>query len=103
MIKVTQAAVDKFKALLFEHPEENVVRITMKDLDEHKLAFGITLEEAALEDDEILEVEGLTVAVEARSAPRMDGMTLDYSETGGFKFLHPPAEDELLLKPSSLN
>jgi Fe-S cluster assembly iron-binding protein IscA len=103
MVKLTPSAIDKFKRLLLEHPEEQVVRLSLKDVDDYKLAFGITLEEATQEDDEIQEVEGLTVGVEAQSAQRMDGMTLDYSETGGFKFLHPPDEEQLLLKPSSLN
>lgn len=103
MINVTQAAIDKFKALLFEHPEEQVVRITLKDTDDQRLAFGITLEEAPLEEDEIQEIDGVTVVIEGRSAPRLDGITLDYSEAGGFKFLHPPQRHELPLLPPSLN
>lgn len=103
MITVTQAAVDKLKALLLEHPDEQVVRITVKDLDEHRVNFGIILEEAPQADDEIQEIEGLTVAVEKQSATRMDGMTVDYSKAAGFKFLHPAPPDELTLRPSSLN
>jgi Fe-S cluster assembly iron-binding protein IscA len=103
MIHVTPSAIDKLKALLFEHPEEQVVRITVKDIDEHRLTFGITLEEATQVDDEIQEIEGVTVAVEGQSAARMDGMTVDYGEPGGFKFLHPPEPDELILRLPNLN
>jgi len=103
MIIMTRSAIDKLKALLLEHPEENIVRITVKDMDEHRLTFGITLEEALRPDDQIQEVEGLTVAVEGQSVQRMDGMTVDYQEPGGFKFLHPAPPDGLTLGPSSLN
>ena len=51
MIIVTQAAINKLKALLAEHPEAQVVRITVKDLDDRRLTFGLTLEEAAQPDD----------------------------------------------------
>ena len=103
MIRMTQAAVDKLKALLIEHPEEQVVRVTVKDIDEHRLTFGLTLEEAPQPEDEIQEIEGLTVTIEAQSAKRMDGMTVDYSDPGGFRFLHPEPPDDLMWKPASLN
>lgn len=106
MIHVTSAAVEKLKALLLEHPEERLVRLTVKDLDERRLAFGLTLEGAAQPDDEIQLFDGLTVATERRSAQRMDGMTVDYQEPAGFRFSHPAPPDQpddLILRPSSLN
>ena len=103
MIIVTPSAIKKLMALLMEHPEDHVVRITVKDLDDHRLAFGLTLEEASQPDDEILVIEGLTVAIEQQSAPRMDGMTMDYREPEGFRFLHPMTLDELTQRPASLN
>lgn len=109
MIIVTPAAIDKLKALLMEHPEEHVVRLTVKDLDDQRLTFGLTLEEAAQPDDAIQVIEGLTVATEQQSAQRMDGMTVDYGEPGGFKFLHPSTSspqaqpDDLTWRPSSMN
>lgn len=103
MIIVTQAAIDKLKALLMEHPEEQVVRITVKDLDDHRLTFGLTLEEAAQPDDVIQVIEGLTVATASRTAPRMDGMAVDYGEPGGFRFLHPSTPEDLTWRPSSMN
>ena len=102
MIIVTPAAIRKLMTLLMEHPEDHVVRITVKDLDDHRLAFGLTLEEATQPGDEIQVIEGLTVAIEQQSAPRMDGMIMDYREPEGFRFLHPATPDELT-QPSSLN
>ena len=103
MIIVTLSAIKKLKALLMDHPEEQVVRITVKDLDDHRLAFGLTLEGAARPGDEIQVIAGLTVAIEQKSAPRMDGMTMDYREPEGFRFMHPATLDELTRRPASLN
>ncbi|MDE3019221.1 MAG: hypothetical protein KGO52_15015 [Nitrospirota bacterium] len=103
MIIVTPSAINKLKALLLEHPEEKVVRITVKDLDDRRLTFGLTLEEAAQPEDDIQVIADLTVAVERRSATRMDGMTVDYREREGFTFLHPTQPDDLTLRPASLN
>jgi iron-sulfur cluster assembly protein len=97
MIIVTPAARRKLLALVQEHPEDPVVRLTLKDLEHDRVAFSITLEPAAQSGDEVQEFAGLIVALEARSAPRMDGITLDYLEPGGFKFIHPrEAQDERL-------
>ncbi len=95
MIIVTPAAIKKFKALLKEHPEEHVVRITVRDEDEHRLSFGLMLEDAPQLDDEIQTIEGLTIGIEKHSAARMDGMTVDYQEPGGFRFLHPTTPSDL--------
>ena len=103
MIVVTPSAIRKLMALLVEHPEDQVVRIVVKDLDDHRLAFGLTLEGEAQPGDEVQVIEGLTVAIEKQSAPRMDGMTMDYREPEGFRFLHPATFDELTRQPSSLN
>ena len=103
MIVVTLPAIEKLKALLVEHPEDHVVRIIVKDLDDHRLAFSLTLEETAQPGDEIQVIAGLKVAIEQQSAPRMDGMTMDYREPVGFRFLHPATTDELTQWPASLN
>jgi len=103
MIAVTPGAVRQLKKLVEEHPDDPIVRLTLHDLDEQHLGFGITLESAAHPDDEIQDCDGLTVAVEARSGARMDGITLDYREPEGFKFLHPTDAGEDLLRHISLN
>lgn len=103
MITVTWAAVSKLKRLIVEHPEDPIVRVTMKDLDEHRLSFSITLEDTAQPDDQVQELDGVTIAVEGRSAGRLDGITLDYHETRGFKFLHPDQPPGELLTLPKLN
>lgn len=89
MIKVTQSAVEKFRALIREHPEDPIVRVGVWDRNENSLTFRITLEDHTQPDDEIQDIQGLTLAVEGAGAARMDGMTIDYQESEGFKFRHP--------------
>jgi Fe-S cluster assembly iron-binding protein IscA len=97
MIIATPAAIAKLSALIAEHPEDPVVRLTIVDRDDDRIVFGITLESEARPDDVVQETGGLTIATEARSAARMDGVTLDYLDPGGFRFIHPeppPPPDE---------
>jgi iron-sulfur cluster assembly accessory protein len=89
MIKVTKSAVEKLQALIMEHPEDPIVRVRVRDQDENTLTFSITLEDQTQPDDEVQDIQGLTLAVEEKSASRMDGMTIDYQESQGFKFRHP--------------
>ncbi|MDZ4734072.1 MAG: iron-sulfur cluster biosynthesis family protein [Nitrospirota bacterium] len=88
MIAVTIAAIAKLKAIQVNHPEDPVVRISVRDLDDSRLSFNITLEANTQPDDDIQQVDGLTIAVHRRSAPRMEGVTIDYTEADGFRFLH---------------
>ncbi len=97
MVQVTERAEVKLKILILEHPEDPIVRLTVRDIDETKVSFSITLESDPQPDDEIQECKGLTIAVEGQSAARMDGITLDYNEPGGFAFLHPGHGAEDLL------
>ncbi|MDA2912230.1 hypothetical protein MYX04_15030, partial [Nitrospiraceae bacterium AH_259_D15_M11_P09] len=94
MIFLTEHAVKKLKVLILEHPEDPIVRLMVRDLDEARLSFNITLQDKVQPDDGVQEVKGLTVAVEGRSAPRMQGITLDYQEPDGFKFIHREQEED---------
>ena len=88
MIAVTLAAITKLRAIQTHHPEDPVVRISVRDVDDSRLSFGITLEANTQPDDDIQQVDGITIAVDRRSAPRMEGVTVDYTEGEGFRFLH---------------
>ncbi len=89
MVIATPAAIAKLGELIAEHSEDPVVRLTIIDNDDERIIFGITLESAARPDDVVQDCDGVTIATEARSAARMDGVTLDYREPGGFRFIHP--------------
>ncbi|MDP1946666.1 MAG: iron-sulfur cluster biosynthesis family protein [Nitrospirota bacterium] len=88
MIAITVAAIAKLKSIQVSHPEDPIVRVSVRDLEESRLSFNITLEATTQPDDDVQEVDGLTIAVDRRSAPRMEGVTVDYTEAGGFRFLH---------------
>lgn len=88
MIAVTVAAIAKLKAIQAHHPEDPVVRISVRDIEGSRLSFSITLEASTQLDDDVQQVDGLTIAVDRLSATRMEGVTVDYSESGGFRFLH---------------
>ena len=88
MISVTIAAIAKLKAIQAHHPEDPIVRISVRDLDDSRLSFSITLEADTQPDDDVQQIDGLTIVLDRRSAPRMEGVTVDYNETDGFRFLH---------------
>jgi len=88
MIAVTVAAIAQLKAIQLHHPEDPVVRISVRDLEDSRLSFSITLEANTQPDDDIRQVDGLTIAVDRRSASRMERVTVDYTEASGFRFLH---------------
>ena len=88
MIAVTVAAIAKLKAIQVHHPEDPVIRISVRDQDDSRLSFNISLEANTQADDDVQQVDGLTIAVDRRSAPRMERVTIDYTEADGFRFLH---------------
>jgi len=88
MITVTLAAIAQLKAIQVHHPEDPVVRISVRDLDDSRLSFSITLEANTQPDDDVQHIDGLTIVVDRRSATRMEGVTVDYTEADGFRFLH---------------
>jgi Fe-S cluster assembly iron-binding protein IscA len=88
MIAITVAAIAKLKAIQANHPEDPVVRISVRDLDNSRLSFSITLEANPQPDDDVQQIDALTIAIDRQSAPRMENVTVDYTEADGFRFLH---------------
>jgi Fe-S cluster assembly iron-binding protein IscA len=103
MLNVTVSALEKLKSLIEDHPEDPIVRVTLRDVDDAKLSFTIVLDNVAQPEDEVQELDGVTIAVEANSAHRMEGIILDYREPDGFKFLHPDDPGTLRLTLPQLN
>lgn len=103
MVTLTGAAIRKLKSLIHEHPEDPVVRLLVRDVEESRLGFSIVLDSQPHEGDEVQDCDGLTVAIEGQSAPRMNGITVDYVEPDGFTFRHPDHGDENPLRVISMN
>jgi len=89
MVFITPAAGKRLEGLLADHPDERVVRLFVTDLDHERIALSITLENTAQEDDEMEDVQGLTIAIARNSVARLNGVTLDYSASDGFILQHP--------------
>ncbi|MBH0202965.1 MAG: hypothetical protein HP496_11880 [Nitrospira sp.] len=102
-MKLTRSAVERLKALVREHPEDPIVRVQVKDVDEQRLAFSITLEHQIQSDDKARTVDGLTVAIPSAGAMRMEGITMDYQEPGGFTFRHANHQNDFRLNLINLN
>lgn len=102
MIMITPAAQARLQQLLREHPDERLVRIAITDVDENRLAMSLTLESESQTDDEVQDVSGLTIAIPRSSVVRLDGVTLDYTDSGNFQLHHasPPLQE---LRVISLN
>jgi len=101
MLNLTWTAIERLRKLIEEHPEDPVVRITLRDLDDQRLSLAITLEPAIQEEDEVQHIEGLTIALERSSVHRTNGMTVDFQAEKGFTFVHPQANELGLIMPSS--
>ena len=101
MLIISPAAREVLQNLLVEHPEERVVRLAVKDLDEQRIAINISLEHAPQPDDHVQDNQGMTFAIAADSVSRLDGATLEY--TGSvFRLEHPnpPLRELRLISPN---
>lgn len=98
-MKLTKPALDRLKALIVEHPKDPIVRVQVKDVDDRRLAFSITLEDRVQPEDQAQAIDGLTIAVPAVSAARLEGITMDYQDPDGFKFHHSDQQNDI--PPSS--
>lgn len=59
------------------------------------MQYGLALEQAAKDDDEVVEFGDLKVFVDSASAPMLTGVTVDFldsMEGSGFKFTNPNAQ-----------
>src|SRR6185436_17591411 len=100
MLIITPAARAVLMDLLVEHPEERVVRLAVKDLDEVRVAISITLEQEQEPEDRVQENQGLTLAIAADSIQRLDGATLQYTgNTFRVEHPNPPLRELRLISP----
>ncbi len=103
IMRLTRSALERLTVLVLEHPEDPIVRVQVKDLDEQRLSFNITLEDRVQPDDEAQVVDGLTVAIPAANAARMKGIIMDFQDPDGFKFHHSDQPHDLRLDLINLN
>ena len=101
MLIITPEARAVLQDLLVEHPDQRVVRLAVKDLDEQRLAVNISLEHAPYPEDRVQENQGITVAIAADSVSRLDGATLQFANNA-FHLEHPtpPLRELRLISPN---
>jgi len=96
-ITLTPAAIERVQFLMAKQGKPNLsLRLGVKGGGCSGLSYSLGLEEMPTERDHILEVGGLTVLVDRKSARFLEGMELDYTTKnlleGGWKFSNPNAQ-----------
>ena len=92
LIGITDAAVEKLKAILVEEEAENAALRVMVVPNGNGLEYMLTLETEPKEDDLISEFAGVRVVIDEDSAPLMEGAEIDYVEDlmrSGFVISNP--------------
>jgi iron-sulfur cluster assembly accessory protein len=92
---MTPAAVDKVKELIeAQERQGHGLRVYVAGGGCSGFRYGMSLEEAADEEDWVHEFDGLKVFIDPQSSPYLEGASVDYVETmmgAGFKVDNPQA------------
>ena len=95
MISMTTEAVDQLKGFLSEQgTPDHALRVFVAPGGCSGLQYGMTIDEAADEGDEIIETSGVRVFVDNYSAMYLQGAEIDYVNSlmgGGFTVKNPNA------------
>src|SRR5271154_815108 len=93
MITITPAATIKIKEIMAQqNPAPAVLRVGVRGGGCSGFTYALEFEDTIRDTDEVLEIDGLKVAVDQMSAMYLEGVTIDYVETleaSGFKFDNP--------------
>jgi iron-sulfur cluster assembly protein len=95
MLSITDDAVAQLKSFLDEQgTPEHALRVFVAPGGCSGLQYGMTIEEAADEGDEVIETDGVRIIVDNFSAMYLGGATVDYVNSlmgGGFTIHNPNA------------
>jgi iron-sulfur cluster assembly accessory protein len=93
MVQLTPQAVSKVKELLAAEQKEGFgLRVAIQGGGCSGFQYGLTFENTQRPTDEVIEVEGLKVYIDAMSQMYLQGVRIDYLETlqgAGFKIDNP--------------
>lgn len=93
MVQLTPQAVSKVKELLAAEQKDGFgLRVAIQGGGCSGFTYGLTFENTQRPTDEVIEVEGLKVYVDAMSQMYLQGVKIDYLETlqgAGFKIDNP--------------
>ena len=95
IVTVTDKAAEKARAILTERGIENgALRVFVVSGGCSGYQYGMAIARSREEDDIIIETSGVTLLVDAESAPLLDGAEVDYVEDlmkSGFTIFNPNA------------
>lgn len=95
MLSITEDAVSQLKSFLDEQgTPEHALRVFVAPGGCSGLQYGMTIEEAADEGDEVIETDGVRIIVDNFSAMYLGGATVDFVNSlmgGGFTIHNPNA------------
>ena len=96
MITVSESALGQLKGLVAQQPEPKVgLRVFIQSGGCSGFSYGMGLDESPpREDDEVVEVNGLSVYIDEHSAQYLEGAEIDYVDAlmgGGFTIHNPNA------------
>lgn len=95
MIKISETAGDKIKEMLAAEELPNLfLRIGVKSGGCSGYSYGMGFDDQQAEDDQVLDIPGLKVVVDAESAKYLYGVEIDFQDSGmggGFTINNPNA------------
>ena len=97
LVELSSTAVARVRILLQREnrPATAGLRLSVKDGGCSGLRYVLGMENEPLDGDIRFEVDGVSVFIDAQSAPYLKGMRLDYVDGlhgAGFKFVNPNAD-----------
>ncbi len=96
MINLTDRAAAEIKGLLEKQGKDDaLLRVFVAGGGCSGFQYGMSLEDAAMEGDNQMEINGVQVIVDPNSAMYLSGAEIDYVDTmmgGGFKIENPNAK-----------
>jgi len=95
-VTLTPAAADHVAAFLAKRGKGMGLRLGVRTTGCSGLAYKLEYADAAQPEDLTFESHGVTVVIDPKSLPYIDGTELDYTKEGlneGFKFNNPNVKD----------
>jgi iron-sulfur cluster assembly protein len=94
LVSLTPTAAEKIRELMAEDGESSVLRVAIQGGGCSGFQYGLGFDSGPVEDDQTMELHGVTVVVDPYSAPYLKGATIDFLnglQESGFKIDNPNA------------
>ncbi|MEO5576207.1 MAG: iron-sulfur cluster insertion protein ErpA [Gaiellaceae bacterium] len=95
LVSLTPTAATKIRELMAEDPESSVLRVAIQGGGCSGFQYGLGFDAGPVDDDETIELHGVTIVIDPHSAPYLKGATIDFLtglEESGFKIDNPNAQ-----------